>query len=93
MSFDTIRHRHAPIAIVVPRVIADDLLGVLEHCAEQFRDEALSCRCPGRDHDRPCADHQHDASQADMFRLAHDYVTAAVRNADQLATHPRRCGD
>jgi hypothetical protein len=28
-----------------------------------------------------------------MFRLAHGHVTAAVRNTDQLARHPRRYGD
>lgn len=85
-------HRHAPVAIIVPRMIADDLLGSLEFCAEAFRDQAAQCRCPDRTFDEPCPDHQHDQSQADLFRLAHDYVTAALRAADTLNGRTPRAG-
>ncbi|GAB7048405.1 hypothetical protein [Catenuloplanes indicus] len=77
-------HRHAPVSIVVPRMIADDLLYALSFTVDAYDHDAARCRCPDSTPASPCPDHQHDQARADLLRLARSYVAAALDAGDTL---------
>ncbi|WP_033339572.1 hypothetical protein [Catenuloplanes japonicus] len=75
-------HRHAPVVIVVPRMIADDLLFALSYTVDAYDHDTARCRCPDSTTSSPCPDHQHDQAHADLLRLARTYVAAALDAGD-----------